>query len=309
MQISLKGVIFIILSIVFGIAGIYLISINLKGYAIFSVSVAVVLILMGVTLIIENSTPERMYYSNIKEILNTFDSILVKSTTMPNLEGRNIIVLEDIDDLVDAQLEIRKPICYIKQTESCSFVLLDEKEAYICVEKLNDSVISPVEIELSNIRTRLKRKEELDMSMIKDIEKTTIVKLSNKKSYKVSPIKESKDEIIESIPKVDYKEEVVEELDDIKEKKLDVKESKEEEKKQDEEIEVIEEETEVLDIPDEDIEKTNKIKKLLENTNTVELLDIDFDDIPISNSIVIEPIRRLTHEEYLELKKHKSVQE
>ena len=104
--------------------------------------------------------------------------------------------------MVDAQLEIRKPICYYKQTESCSFVLLDDKEAYVYIEKLNQDVISPIEIEINEIKLKQKNSEDLDSEMLKDIEKTTIVKLSNKKSYKVSPInkphtEESKTEVKE----------------------------------------------------------------------------------------------------------------
>ncbi len=96
--------------------------------------------------------------------------------------------------MVDAQLEIRKPICYYKQTESCSFVLLDDKEAYVYVEKLSDDVLSPVEIELNDIKAKQKNSEDIDAEMLRDIEKTTIVRLSNKKSYKVSPVRKNKEE-------------------------------------------------------------------------------------------------------------------
>ena len=108
------------------------------------------------------------------------------------LNENNIDLVDNIDDMVDAQLEIRKPICYYKQTESCSFVLLDDKEAYVYVEKLNDSVLSPVEIEINDIKMKQKNSEDIDSEMLRDIEKTTIVKLSNKKSYKVSPIRKEK---------------------------------------------------------------------------------------------------------------------
>ena len=103
-------------------------------------------------------------------------------------------LLESIDDLVDAQLEIRKPICYLKQTESCSFILLDEKEAYVYIEKLNEDVTSPIEIEIKEARLQEKSEENIDSEMLKDIEKTTIIKLSNKKSYKVSPVRKKKQE-------------------------------------------------------------------------------------------------------------------
>ena len=195
MKNNMKGIILVILAIGFSLAGVYLMNSNLKGYSIFSVSVALVLLFMGITYIIDNSSPERMYSSNIKEILNTFDSVLVKSNNIPNLEGRNIIILESIDDLVDAQLEIRKPICYFKQTESCAFVLLDDKEAYVYVEKLNDDVVSPLEIAIKDEKIKNKSVNDVDSEMLRDIDKTTIVRLSNRKSYKISPIRKKAKEL------------------------------------------------------------------------------------------------------------------
>ena len=251
MKNNMKGIILVILAIGFSLAGVYLMNSNLKGYSIFSVSVALVLLFMGITYIIDNSSPERMYSSNIKEILNTFDSVLVKSNNIPNLEGRNIIILESIDDLVDAQLEIRKPICYLKQNESCSFMLFDEKEIYICIEKLNEEVVSPIEIELENIKTKIKSSDEMDSSMIREIDKTTIVKLSNKKSYKVSPIRESNDRVVETQP----------------------------------------------------LNQTTQTQE--DNSNQqVEELNIEIEN-NVNNNLIIEPIRKISHDEYLQMKQQK----
>ena len=195
MKISLRGLLLIVLAIILGVVGIYLYSIGHLGYSILTISIFIVLFIMGIVVISNNITPEKSYESKIKDIINTYDSILVRSNNIPNLEGRNIIVLESIEDLVDAQLEIRKPICYLKQNESCSFVLFDEKEAYIYLEKLNEEVISPIEIELKNIKLKTKNDDQIDSSMIRNIDKTTIVKLSNQKSFKVSPIRESTEKI------------------------------------------------------------------------------------------------------------------
>ena len=189
MKKNLKGIIFLGLSILCIIIGVILINKSLMEYAIFLFTVAFVLAVCGIGNFIYGNDPVKVYESTVKRILNTYDSILVKSSSVPRLDGKNVILVETIDDLVDAQLEIRKPICYLKQTESCSFVLLDEKEAYVYVEKVNDDVTSPIEIEIRESRIRGKNIEEMDAEMLRDIERTTIVKLSNKKSYKVSPIR------------------------------------------------------------------------------------------------------------------------
>ena len=130
--------------------------------------------------------PNRAYESKVKNILNTFDSVLVRTSNVPNLDGRNIIQLQSMEDLIDAQLEIRKPICYIKQSESCSFLLLDDKETYIYIEKLNDTIVSPLEIELDQLNKKSKKNTK---EVFGGIDKTTIINLPNKKSYKVSPFR------------------------------------------------------------------------------------------------------------------------
>ena len=212
MKINIKGIIFIVIALIIAGIGFYVFKSDFKPYSLLLFAVAVVSLFMGVTAIFDNSSPRKAYDSSVKEIINTFDSVLVKSNSVPKLEGRNIINVESMDDMIDAQLEIRKPICYIKQTESCSFILLDEKEAYIYIKKLNEDVVSPIEIELNDIKLKQKNQEDMDSEMLKDIERTTIVKLSNKKSYKVSPIrkdkkKEEKQEEIKEEVKEDKKEE------------------------------------------------------------------------------------------------------
>ena len=189
MKENVKGILFIVGALVAGAGAYYLYSNDFVGYAIVCATVALVLLVFGIKFVLNGGDPTKVYESNVRNILNTFDSILVKSNTVPKLIGRNIIIVEEMDDMVDAQLEIRKPICYYKQTESFSFVLLDDKEAYVYVEKLSPDVVSPLEIEINDIKLKQKNSEDLDSEMLKDIEKTTIVKLSNKKSYKVSPIK------------------------------------------------------------------------------------------------------------------------
>ena len=234
MKVSVRGIILIVIAIVFGLGGVYLLNTDLKGYSILCVAIALVSLFIGITFIIDNSSPERIYSSNVKEILNTFDSILVKSSNVPNLEGKNILFLDSIDDLVDAQLEIRKPICYVKQSESCSFLLMDDQATYIYIEKLRDDVVSPVEIEINELKIRKKSSDELDSQMIRNLEKTTIVKLSNKKSYKVSRIRD----------------------------------------------------------------KQGETKDLIEV-----LTEINENENAYKPGLVIEPVRKLSHEEYLEMKK------
>ena len=193
-----KGILLVVAAIILVVVSYVLLHSNYIVYMMLLFAIAAVILSMGVGLIITGRSPERIYEATVKDILVTFDSILIKNNEVPKIDGRNVIFVQSIDDLVDAQLEIRKPICYFKQSESCSFVLLDDKEAYVYIEKLNDDVISPVEIAIRDEKIKNKSNSDIDAEMLKDIEKTTIVKLSNQKSYKISPVRKKekpKDEI------------------------------------------------------------------------------------------------------------------
>lgn len=214
-----KGYIVLILGIIFIIIGVFLMDSDFSKYCVFLFPVGGIFVLLGFLSKISKN-PEKNFENTINGIINTYDSILVKSSTVPSFDGRNIIEVMGFDDLIDAQLELRKPICYMKQTESCSFVLLDDKEAYVYIEKINDQVISPVEIEIKEMKIRNKNKEDLDAEMLRNIDKTTVVKLSNKKSYKVSPIRKKNNQ--EAIREDEFNEKSLnEDLEKDKEKKQD----------------------------------------------------------------------------------------
>lgn len=241
-----KGYILLFIGVILVVLGIFLLDSDLSKYCVFLFPVGGVFLLIGL-LSKMSKNPEKNFEDTINGILNTYDSILVKSNTVPSLEGRNIIEVMGFDDLIDAQLELRKPICFMKQTESCSFVLLDDREAYVYVEKVNDQVISPVEIEIKEMKIRNKNKEDMDAEMLRDIDKTTVVKLSNKKSYKVSPIRKKNDQ--KTIDENDFKG-----------KSLNKDLEKEKEKKQDSEL----------------LDQTQKFsKKAIENQKNEEIETLD----------------------------------
>ena len=173
------------------LSGVIFVSLITKGVytysIIFGTIFVILLILLGREILSKYYKSSDAFTRKINNTLKTYDAILVRSN-IPDLKDHNIIVIDNFEDLVDAQVEIRKPIFFQKQTESCSFILLDQNNALIHVEKLSDDVISPLEIVLSDL-AKPRKKEDVDYSILKDIERTTIIKLENSKSYKVSPIR------------------------------------------------------------------------------------------------------------------------
>ena len=211
MKKNVLGFILLAIAFIVLILGLVMLKTRFNNYAIIAYALAAVVGFVGLYYIITNSNPKTAYESAVRGVLNTYDSVLVQSNKVPNLDGRNIVYIGTIDDLIDAQLEIRKPICYVKQSESCSFILLDDKEAFVHIMKLSPEVLSPLEIEIKENDLKVKNQDEMDAEMLREIEKTTIVKLSNHKSYKVSPIRKKKEE-----EKVEDKvEEIVEEPEEV----------------------------------------------------------------------------------------------
>ena len=233
-----------------------------KAYALIALAVAVVLLITLVTYILNTRNEEAIYNSTLKRVLNNYDAILVESHNFPDLKGKNIIKVTNMDDLVDAQIEIRKPIYYmIEGEDSCSFVLLDNTEACIYILKQNENVTSPLEL----IINEYEKHNDIDASLLEDIERTTIIKLNNMKSFKVSPYKKKTDENKEE--KSEVKEENVKSLKEIKEmveakeQKLEKKDEQKKEIKQEdknEEVKKIEKEEKASK---KDEEKKKKKKK------------------------------------------------
>jgi hypothetical protein len=180
---------------------VYLYLHNMYTYLIVSATLAVLITIGLIIYVFNTRNEEARYKNNLKKILNYYDAVLVQSYNFPNLKGKNIIKVANIEDLIDAQIEIRKPVYYmIEGEDSCSFVLLDNNEACVFVLKQNEQVESPLEL----IMAEYEKHNDIDESLLEDIEKTTIIKLNGMKSFKVSPYKKKAHSNIED--NSDYQE-------------------------------------------------------------------------------------------------------
>lgn len=187
---TVKIAILVVAAIAAAVTGFLLYQNELTSYALIAAAVTVILLITTITYALNTRNEEAIYNSTLKKVLNNYDAILVESHNFPDLKGKNIIKVTNMDDLVDAQIEIRKPIYYmIEGEDSCSFVLLDNSEACIYILKQNENVTSPLEL----IINEYEKHNDIDASLLEDIERTTIIKLNNMKSFKVSPYKKDKD--------------------------------------------------------------------------------------------------------------------
>ena len=125
---------------------LYLFNKGLNNYLIVTLTLAVIALISLILYIKNTRSDEAIYRSEFKNILKCYDAILISSANLPKLDGRNIIKVTNIEELVDAQMEIRKPIYYKAEEKYCSFVLLDQNEACFFVLKEKDDLVTPLDI-------------------------------------------------------------------------------------------------------------------------------------------------------------------
>ena len=200
-----------IIGTIFVFATIILLSTQFASYAILTATVAVILV--SYTIIYYNDTKDHytMYKNKLRKLINTYDSVLVKSEKLPDMEKHNVIRVASMEDLVYAQMVIKKPIYFYEDERSCSFILMDNPEVCVYILKADPESICSTEIIIEEIRKQPEQKVDFDHAILADIENTTIIKLDNKKTYKVSPYRPGERQVTQKIEIPEKVEEIVEE--------------------------------------------------------------------------------------------------
>ena len=225
------------IGIIILITGWLLYNSKFEDYTLLVIVLGIIILLSDIVFLMNNKDEESVYSSSLKNILKNYESILVKTQDIPPLKGKNIIMLPDIEELVNASRETKKHIYYFREEDNTSFYLTLEDEILIYIDKLNKEVLSGTEKLLNQIEQE-EKEESKDTSILEDIEKTTIIrinKLNEYKAFKVSPIRDEKE--IEKKENPVEKEEIVKQEKSI-EKEEDNVEPIKKEKTDKEEIEI-----------------------------------------------------------------------
>ena len=173
--------------ILLGFVAYYLYVQSRYSYLIVLVPIMLILLFFSFKGLGANKTPEEQYNSFLREVMKTYDAVLINVVDIPNVDGRSIVKVTNFEDLIDAQIEIRKPIYYKREDRSTLFVLLDDQQVCVFILKVDEKEKTQFDRWLLDLETE---KLRFDEKLLADIENTTIVKLDNNKSYRISPIRE-----------------------------------------------------------------------------------------------------------------------
>lgn len=190
---------------------------ELQMYSYITLTLLMIGIIVLLMYLNNTKSENTVFKSKIKNIINTYDSILAKVDILPDLTDKDIVFIPKFEELINTQGETKKPIFYNVTEKTASFVLIDNNLVCYSIIKENDSLIDPIESKLM-IANAKKNVKDIDESILADLEQTTIIKLPNIGSYKVSPIRK-KDTQKEEPVKVEETP-VVEENNDKQEKKI-----------------------------------------------------------------------------------------
>ena len=112
---KIKTIIYTILLIaLIAIAG-WLFFVKLYEFLIVDISILVIILILLLLNIVEKTDDVSIYNNELKKMLKRYDTILVETSTIPDLQDKNVMIITNIEDMIDAAVEIRKPIYYKKE--------------------------------------------------------------------------------------------------------------------------------------------------------------------------------------------------
>ena len=194
-------------------------------YSYITATLFVIVVAILTMYIIKTRSTKSLFKSKIKNIINTYDSILVKVDILPDLSNKDIIYIDKFESLIKSQGEVKKPIFYSVNEKTASFVLIDNNLVCYSIIKETEDLIDPVESKLM-IANAKKNVKDVDESILADLEHTTIIKLPNIGTYKVSPIRkkeEKKEKTVVNKTKTEVEETtpIFEEKEVVEEKQIE----------------------------------------------------------------------------------------
>ena len=109
-------------------------------FATIMLVVGVLLLFQEVHKVVKSEKAQSKFISYINKIISANSEVIIKVKNKINLQGHNIIEVESIEQLLDAQNELHIPIAYfeVKKNREGHFVIVDGKEAWRYIYRVEE---------------------------------------------------------------------------------------------------------------------------------------------------------------------------
>lgn len=143
---------------------------KIYDYLIVSIILSIVLLILLLILIKRRRMNNKdKYLSSLKRILKVYNPIMVKATNLPNIVDKQVIYVNSINDLVKAQLEVKKPIFYISGSIETTFYLIENEYIVIYILGVLEDKITKID-------------EEKEVNIIDDKNETIVIEEENEEN-------------------------------------------------------------------------------------------------------------------------------
>ena len=149
--------------------------------------ISLLFLIISIIVLIKNilivNKPNGLFNEYIKSIIENNENILVEINKFPDMKGKEIYRTQTVQDLLNLETSVKKPIYYTYNNDSYDFILLDNKKVYINTIRKNKGVISCLDLYLSELNNK-----KNEYNLIEDLDKTTVIKIDKDKEYIVYPL-------------------------------------------------------------------------------------------------------------------------
>ncbi len=166
MRKKIQSLIAFVTFLVLAVIGYFLIINKIYDYAILLFIISIICLIVSFLSLKDKYDSRDIYNKRVKDIIDMNSSVLVKIDNMPEFNNRKVVTIDNIDDLLDIQLDLKRPIEYLNKNDSCSFILLSDKNVFIYTIGYNEDLKTSIDI----INEKKKVKEEVKEEQIESLD-------------------------------------------------------------------------------------------------------------------------------------------
>jgi len=119
--------------------------------------------LLKLMVLVVKAMPKKSKYEEyVRKLLREYDRLIVETSTQPNYEGKEIITINRIEELLDARDNLKMPVIYFnyRKKRKCTFHV--EKEGIIYLMTVNEASFKEEEAQKQAAKENAKKEDKIE---------------------------------------------------------------------------------------------------------------------------------------------------